>query len=182
MDKVVNVDGKDHLISEDKPRGVKTKDFGEGWEQRLYKLGSRGGTMQEMAALLKISQWQFKHLVGRDEYFEAVVITAEELAEAWWLKNGRTNLTNKQFHPSLYYMNMKNRYGWKDRQDITSKDEQLPTPILAVQNTVNTNEIEKEIEEDKRLEQMTQKERYAANKGKREEYKRKKQERLDAAL
>ncbi len=51
-----------------------------------------------------------------------------DLSRAWWMKKGRDNLTNpKGFHAVLWYMNMKNRHGWKDKQDINV---QLPKPVI----------------------------------------------------
>ena len=37
---------------------------------------------------------------------------------------------NKEFNYTGWYMNMKNRFNWKDRQDVTTNDKDMPTPIL----------------------------------------------------
>lgn len=43
------------------------------------------------------------------------------LAEAWWLHQGRMHLSTKTpFNHVLWYMNMKNRFGWRDNVDLTS--------------------------------------------------------------
>jgi hypothetical protein len=47
------------------------------------------------------------------------------ISHAWWERNGRENIDNKAFNFSGWYMNMKNRFGWKDRQDITSNDKKV---------------------------------------------------------
>lgn len=39
------------------------------------------------------------------------------LSEAWWEEHGRLNLHNREFNSVLWYMNMKNRFGWRDRID-----------------------------------------------------------------
>lgn len=40
------------------------------------------------------------------------------LALGWWKEQGRVNLRNKEFNNVLWYMNMKNRFGWSDNQNI----------------------------------------------------------------
>jgi uncharacterized protein YijF (DUF1287 family) len=40
------------------------------------------------------------------------------LALGWWKTQGRINLQNKDFNNTLFYMNMKNRFGWSDNQNI----------------------------------------------------------------
>lgn len=134
----------EHVIAVDKPRGVKTLDWEGDWDKRMIKLASKGATWQELAAQLRISHKQWRGLIKRDEQFAEVVEICKERSEAWWLRQGRTNLANKDFSGSLYYSNMKNRYGWRDRTDLTSKDEKLPTPILAIKNVVNEEAMTQE--------------------------------------
>jgi hypothetical protein len=54
------------------------------------------------------------------------------LSEAWWEKTGRTNLTTKDFNAGLWYMNMKNRFGWADSQKIdhTSGGEKISINLI----------------------------------------------------
>ena len=54
------------------------------------------------------------------------------LAEAWWEEQGRLNLENKQFNTTMWYMNMKNRWKWRDTHDVTSGDEPLKQPEIAI--------------------------------------------------
>jgi len=54
--------------------------------------------------------------------FTETIKKGRELAAAFWLTLGRKNL-NKigEFNTTLWYMNMKNRYGWADRQETKNQ-------------------------------------------------------------
>ena len=54
------------------------------------------------------------------------MIHGMELSEAWWLKAGREGLSlGKFFGSSLYYMNMKNRFGWAEKMKTDLGEETL---------------------------------------------------------
>ena len=40
------------------------------------------------------------------------------LAQGYWEEQGRLNIHNREFNSALWYMNMKNRFGWSDNQNI----------------------------------------------------------------
>jgi len=66
-----------------------------------------------------------------EELFSLTIKKGRAMSARWWEKNGRTNLENSDFNPTLWYMNMKNRFGWKDRTDHTSNDKEIAMPITA---------------------------------------------------
>lgn len=95
----------------------------------MLELAKEGASIIELSVALNISRDTFYEISKRDNEFADTVKICKELSEAWWEKSGRTNLMNKEFNYTGWYMNMKNRFGWKDRQDVTTNDNEL-NPLL----------------------------------------------------
>lgn len=88
----------------------------------VIELMSEGASKFEVAAAINvcidtISEWQKEE---NNPQFSAAIKQGERLSRAWWEKHGRLNLDNKEFNSTLWYMNMKNRHAWADKQDVTS--------------------------------------------------------------
>jgi len=96
---------------------ITLKDLPEGWEDEILNLSRIGGSIVEIAVLLDISRKSLYNLLDRDDNFLHTINKCKRLCEAWWVKQGRVQLENKDFSSSLYYMNMKNRFGWKDKTE-----------------------------------------------------------------
>lgn len=89
---------------------------------KIIEMMSEGASKKEVAASFGVSRqnmlaWEKIH----PEFGEAVT-RAEELCEAWWEKQGRINIHNKEFNHVLWYMNMKNRFSWRDKQELSAPD------------------------------------------------------------
>lgn len=109
---------------------IQLDDLGQDWQERITELASEGASIAELSVELGISKDTFYALSKREPVFSDTIKRCKQLSEGWWEKQGRTNLQNKEFNYTGWYMNMKNRFKWTDRQDVTSKGETLPTPIL----------------------------------------------------
>lgn len=112
-----------------KPRTEADTKLPEGWQQYIVTEMSEGATLREIKAHFGISNDLHTRWMRDEEEYAETIKGGIQMAEAWWLKQGRVNLQNKEFSPVLWYMNMKNRFGWKDRNDITSDDKPL-APVL----------------------------------------------------
>lgn len=78
----------------------------------------------EIAELLGMTMKQFHTLCEENEAFRVFVEKGSTIAQAWWWRQGRTNLRNKSFSTQMWAFNMKNRYGWAEKSDSTSTVEQ----------------------------------------------------------
>jgi len=101
-----------------------------GWQDYIIDEMSQGASLEEIKAYLNISNDVHTRWVNEELPYQETIKRGIELSKAWWMKKGRTELENKDFSYTGWYMNMKNRFMWKDRQDVTTNDKDLPTPIL----------------------------------------------------
>jgi 5-methylcytosine-specific restriction endonuclease McrA len=83
----------------------------------IIKGMSEGCSIAEVCTIIGISRDTLYKWKDKYPLFSDTIKRGEELSEAWWLANGRTNLENRDFNATLYYMNMKNRHGWSDKQE-----------------------------------------------------------------
>jgi hypothetical protein len=97
---------------------IKLSDLREDWKEAIIELSTEGASIVELAVLLNISRDTFYALSDREPEFFDTVKKCKELCEAWWKRKGRTELDNKDFSYTGWYMNMKNRFGWADKKEI----------------------------------------------------------------
>lgn len=104
-----------------------TKDFPANWKEMIINQMSQGASKEELILVLGLGHDTFYRLKKEDKEFQDAIKKGEELCKAWWMNVGRINMVNKNFSPVLWYMNMKNRFGWKDKSetDVTSNGKQI---------------------------------------------------------
>lgn len=69
--------------------------------------------------------WVHKH-----EEFRQAKELGEALSFEWWENLGRDNMTEKFFNTSVYIFNLKNRFGWRDKVEL-SGDQNAPIKVEA---------------------------------------------------
>ena len=116
----------------------------DGWQEDIFNLYSEGASDVEIRGLIMEKMGRATYSVDlwnrwleEEEMFSATIKKGRELCEIWWQKNGRVNLENRDFNPTLWYMNMKNRFGWADKQEISGKDGKELQPVLNVKLTTD---------------------------------------------
>lgn len=107
------------------------------WREAVLELYHQGGSDKEVKALILIWMGRFSNdlwdrWLKEEEDFSETIKRGRILSEAWWEFKGRSNLNNKEFNATLWYMNMKNRFGWADSQKIdhTSGGEKINIKLV----------------------------------------------------
>lgn len=98
---------------------IQLSDFPEGWEEEVVNIASQGGSDVEIRGYLNgICHETWIRLIEEEPIFSETIKKARLQCQIWWEKNGRLNLENKDFSYTGWYMNMKNRFGWADKQEV----------------------------------------------------------------
>ena len=86
--------------------------------KKVIELMSEGASLCEVSAKLGICKDEIHEWEENIPEFSDAIKKGKLLSQVWWEKQGRLNLTNKNFNYTLWYANMKNRFGWSDKKDV----------------------------------------------------------------
>lgn len=109
----------------------------EGWQEKLLLLYSQGCSDYEVMHEMKLHQRLFKQLLA-DEEFSEVIEFGRQAARAWWERQGRVNLENREFNAVLWKINVQNRLGWSDKTSMHDSDDSF-------EKALNNDELETKI-------------------------------------
>ncbi len=98
----------------------------DGWYNDILELYREGASDVEIRALIyekckdktKCSFNLWDRWINEEIEFGETIKTGKILSESWWHKQGRTSLKDREFNFTGWYMQMKNRFGWKDNHQI----------------------------------------------------------------
>lgn len=95
------------------------------WREEMLGLYMVGASDREVMCQLRLTPGKWETLYNDLNCdFREVVEIGRVYNWAWWEREGRINLDNKNFNASLWTINMKNRFGWseKSEQSLTNID------------------------------------------------------------
>ena len=93
------------------------------WARKITDYYAQGYSDAEVAAELKITLKDFNKHLAENAGFSKLVNFGRTLSTAFWEGLARKNIANKQFNTPLYNFYMKNKYGWADKVETTSSNE-----------------------------------------------------------
>jgi hypothetical protein len=91
------------------------------WDRIVLENYAKGASDEEVAYELKITMRKFNDLYATNNAFMEAVDTGRGWAKAFWLKIGRESLNDRTFNGTVWYNNMKNRWGWADKSEVSDK-------------------------------------------------------------
>lgn len=114
----------------------------DGWEATVLELYQQGASDVEIKAQIiewrgSISNSLWNRWMKEEKKFSTTVKRGRILSAAWWEKKGRLNIDSKEFNSGLWFMNMKNRFGWADKKEIDHRSKgkamaSLPAPSFFI--------------------------------------------------
>lgn len=91
----------------------------EGWQARFLEMGKEGCSDVEIRAEFGISQDLWERWLAEDQEFSVTAKAAKAACHAKWEQMGRKMAFGQaEGNPTTWIFNMKNRFGWRDKQDI----------------------------------------------------------------
>lgn len=101
---------------------IKLSDLPKDWKNIVLDLAKVGASDVEIRCRLNcICHETWTRLIEEHYEFSETIKKAVVLCESWWQVEGRISLRDTKFSPVLWYMNMKNRFGWKDKTEVDGK-------------------------------------------------------------
>jgi len=77
---------------------------------------AKGCAIVEVCKALDISKDTFYRYVKTRSEFSDAYKKGLNLSEAWWVHEAHISMRDRTFNAVLWYMNMKNRFGWHDQK------------------------------------------------------------------
>jgi hypothetical protein len=115
---------------------------GKTWAKEVVDLYSEGASDTEVAASLKITIKEYYKQLSEQPAFNQLVEYGRTLSQAFWEKQARLNIKNKQFNTPLWAFYMKNKYGWADKTESVNTNDNTNMDLDAIRVKV-TKDVEK---------------------------------------
>lgn len=109
---------------------------GTPWAKKVIDLYSAGCSDAEVAAELKITIKDYYQQITDNKTFNKLVEYGRTLSQAFWEGQARKNIGNKQFNTPLWTFYMKNKFGWADKSEAVTQNENVNTDLDSLRSKV----------------------------------------------
>ena len=96
--------------------GRKEKDLSiliEGWQAKVIELANEGALLKEITTQIGVkTHYLHSQFNTRFDEYREVFEEAHDICEAWWTRDGRKNLQNKNYNNSLWKFVMGCKFNW----------------------------------------------------------------------
>jgi len=89
--------------------------------ETVIELMRDGASQDEVIGHLDISRETFYRWKEENQEFSDSIKRGVRLSRTWWERQGRINLKDREFNYTGWYMNMKNRFKWADKQEVKNE-------------------------------------------------------------
>ena len=109
------------------------------WQAKAFDLARQGYGPKEIMRELCTTQQQWYHSRS-DPEIQRYLHSLRDLAEAWWLAEGRNNINNKNYNWQLYNAQMRIRFGYNLTAAATAAvtvDGETPSDTPSISININ---------------------------------------------
>lgn len=85
--------------------------------EKFFDLLAAGNSVATACRKLNVGRTTFYNWKADNANFALTIIEGEWFSRGWWEEQGQIHLQNKEFNTQLYYRNMCNRFGWRDKTE-----------------------------------------------------------------
>lgn len=107
------------------------------WAKDIVEHYRQGYSDAEVAAAMNITMRQFNQMLTDNPTFAKLVEFGRTLSLAFWEGLARQNVKNKTFNTPIYTFYMKNKFGWADKIDTTSTNENTNLSLDQLKTEIN---------------------------------------------
>ena len=90
--------------------------------EEAKSLLSQGYSKEATAGALGIGKTALYDWIERYPEFANAIKEGEAASQQWWEDRGRKSCDGDNFNATVWVMTMKNRFNWRDKQEITGED------------------------------------------------------------
>jgi hypothetical protein len=114
-------------------------DYDPKYCEEIIEYMGQGFSKEAFAGHISVSKQTLYNWMASHKEFLDAVNRAEEKCRVFWEELGIQMVLAGQGNATTWIFNMKNRFNWKDRSDVTSDDKALKVEIRDYGDNANDN-------------------------------------------